>query len=236
MANPIITTTADQATSDGVKCVSYGRDGAGKTFGIPTAPRPFIFDVEGKTLSIAKYAIPSIRIRTWADWLDAYAWFREPSNNVNFDTLIVDSVSELSALKLSEEKIKGNNKGRAYGELRDAIATAIRNLIALPEKNVILNAKASLIELPDMTKIYAPSLPGTTAEQALGFYVNEMFYIGIGEYDGPVVNGVSSKVRYRYLQTEQDAQVQARDNSLTLLPKEPVDYAAIFKKIKARAS
>lgn len=220
--------------NDGVKCVVYGRDGAGKTSAIPTAPRPFILDVEGKTLSIASAGVPSIRIRTWADWLEAYAWLKEPSNNKYFDTLFVDSISELSSIKLSEEKIKGNNKGRAYGELRDCIATAIRNLIALPEKNVVLNAKAALIELPDLTKIYAPSLPGTTAEQALGFYVNEMFYIGIGEYDGPIVGTVASKVRYRYLQTEQDIQVQARDNSKTLLPKEPADFSVIFAKIKAR--
>ena len=209
-------TTSDQS-KEGIKCGIYGRDGAGKTFLIPTAPRPLIIDVEGKTLSIKEHNIPSLRIVTWQDWLDVWKFISESAEMRNFDTVYVDSISELSAVSLAHQKAKCADGRRSYGEHRDAMSVAIRNLCALPEKNVVFNAKASLIELPDSTKIYAPSLPGMTAEQALGYSLNQLWYLGIGLYEGATVNGVTEKIEYRYLQTKQDVYVQARDNSRTLL-------------------
>lgn len=231
-------TTTDKQGAEGIKCAVYGRDGSGKTSLIPTAPRPVILDTEGKTLSIKEHGIPTLRIITWQDWLDAYEWIKGSSEMSKFDTVYFDSISELAVIGLAHFKAKYADGRKAYGEFRDAMSTAIRNALALPQKNVVLNAKASLIELPDSTKIYAPSLPGMTAEQALGYSVQELFYLGIGSYDGTPENGITPKIEYRYLQTKQDIYVQARDNSRTLLAQEAAEtkygggLTALFAKIR----
>ncbi len=235
---PVTLSNTSAQGSDGIKCGIYGRDGSGKTSLIPTAPRPVIIDTEGKTLSIKEHNIPSIRVTTWQDWLDVYAWTSSPEFG-NFDTLYVDSISELAAISLGYFKSKYADGRKAYGEHRDAIETLKRNLLAIPNKNVVLNAKASLIELPDGTKIYAPAVPGTTAENALGYSLQALFYLGIDTYDGPAENGLIPKIEYRYLQTKQDVYVQARDNSRTLLEREAAEtkygggLTAIFNKIRS---
>jgi len=193
---------------------------------------------EGKTLSIKEYGIPSIRLTTWQDWLDTYEWVKSSPEFGNFDTLYVDSITELTAIALAHFKSKYADGRKAYGEHRDAVETLKRNLLAVPQKNVVFNAKASLIELPDGTKIYAPATMGTTADCALGYSLQELFYLGIDTYDGTPVNGVTPKIEYRYLQTKQDVYVQARDNSRTLLEREAAEkrhgggLEALFAKIR----
>lgn len=151
----------------------------------------------------------------------------------------MDSITELTAISLAYFKAKYADGRKAYGEHRDAVETLKRNLLSIPAKNVVLNAKASLIELPDATKIYAPATVGTTSDCALGYSLQALFYLGIDTYDGPAVNGVIPKIEYRYLQTKQDVYVQARDNSRTLLEREAAEtkygggLTAIFSKIRS---
>lgn len=238
---PLQFSTTDQQSRDGVKCGIHGRDGSGKTSLIPTAPRPFIVDVEGKTASIASSKIPSVRIRNWTDWLEFKAWLANSANAAYFDTLFMDSISKLGELSLLFYKQANKDARRAYQEHRDWFSVALTTLLSLPQKHVCLLAWSALVEQPDNTKIYAPSLPGMSAEQSLGYSLNEMFFISIGRYPDPtkLVNGQPSMVEYRYLQTQQDIYVQARDNSRTLQPQEsdgptqPPNLARIFSKIQA---
>lgn len=219
----------------------YGRDGAGKTALIPTAGEGLlIVNVENKLLSICDHNIPTVRVADWSDWDEVKLWMDGSAEFKKFRTVAFDSVSELAAISLSYQKSKCGDGRRVYGEHRDKFSTALRYIIALNDRgiDIVLNAKASLIDLPDGTKIYAPSLPGMSAEQALGYSLQELFYLGIGSYDGTPENGIAPKIEYRYLQTKQDIYVQARDNSRTLLAQEAAEtkygggLAAIFAKIR----
>lgn len=227
-------TTTGQQASDGIKCGIYGRDGAGKTTLIPTASRPLVIDVEGKTLSIASANVPAVRVRTWADWLDMKNWLQNSANAAHFDTLFIDSISKLAEISLLEHKVKNKDARRAYQDHRDCISTAVGSLLTLPEKNVVFNAWSTLIDQPDGTKIYAPSMPGMSVEQALGYSLNELFFINIGTFPGPPTPaGAAATIQLRYLQTQQDVYAQARDNSRTLLAQEEPNLTKVFAKIKA---
>lgn len=229
--------TTGEQSKDGIKCGIYGRDGAGKTSLIPTAPRPFILDFEGKTASIANSNIPTARVRSWADWLEAKTFITsDPRFTQNFDTLFVDSISKFGEISLQFWKSQNKDARRAYQEHRDWFSVALNTFLQLPQKHVVLLAWSTLVEQPDNTKIYGPAMPGMTPEQALGYSLNEMFFLNIGSYADPAKldgNGQPTKVEYRFLQTRQDIYAQARDNSRTLLPQEKPDLAHVFQKIQA---
>lgn len=226
-------TTSQTALNHGIKVGVYGLDGVGKTALIPSCPRPIIGDIEGKTLTIAEHNIRSQRIHTWEDCVDFYNWLVGSAESRNYDTVAWDSFSTLAEILLAEQKRKNKDARRAYQEHRDILAIMIRNLIALPEKNVLFICKAALIDQPDGTKIYSPALPGTTADTGIGYYLNELFRLTISHYPGPAdEKGNPTTLKVHWLQTQQDAFAQARDNSRILLPQEKPDLGYIFNKIK----
>lgn len=232
---PLQFTTTGAQANDGIKCGIHGRDGSGKTSLIPTAPRPLILDFEGKTLSIAAANIPSIRCRTWADWLEVKAWLQGSESAKNYDTLFPDSISELAEISLLFWKSQNKDVRRAYQEHRDWFTVALSTLLMLPQKHVCILARSTLTEQPDGTKLYEPAMEGMKRDQSLGYRLNEMFFLNLGSYAAPGPNNTQIQVQYRYLQTQQDVYVQARDNSRTLLEKEEPNLSKIFAKIQAGA-
>lgn len=226
-------TTAQSAKQGGIKINVFGRDGDGKTTLIPTAPRPFIADVDKKTLSIAKYNIPGAIVNTWQDFRDVVDWFRGTSTEAKlFDTLCVDSLSTISELLLAEEKIRSRTKAgaldlrKAYPEMRDKLNIMMRDLMSIPDKNVLFLTKASLMDQGDGSKLYSPATPGAPSESGVGYYVNENFCLRIVNPGTPE--------EWRYLQTSQDGYAQSRDNSNALEAKEKPDITWIINKIRAK--
>lgn len=221
-------TSNKSAVQGGIKIGVYGLDGSGKTTIIPTCPRPIIVDVEGKLLSIAQHNIVSVRVHTWQDAQDFLDWLKGSAEAKNYDTPCYDSFSTLAELSLAEEKRNNKDARRAYQEHRDKLAVMIRGLIALPDKNILFNCKAALTDQPDGTKLYSPSLPGTTPDTGIGYYLNELFRITISHFPGPS----DTTLKVHWLQTQQDAFAQARDNSNTLSAQEKPDITYIINKIR----
>ncbi len=226
-------TTAKHALAHGIKVCVYGRSGAGKTRLIATAPRPIIASAEAGTLSIAAANIPMAEINSLKDMNEFYAWLVGSAEARNFDTVAIDSISEIAEKLLTEEKSGNKDPRKAYGEMADKIAVMIRQFRDISGKNVYFSAKAELRENPDGTKLYGPAMPGQKTGQGLPYFFDEFFVISVGEYDKANAAGQIEKVQYRYLQTAEDNQYEAKDRSGALSKQEPADLNHIFTKIRA---
>ena len=168
------TTTGQNALANGIKVCVYGPAGAGKTKLIETSPRPLILSAEGGTLSIAKANIPMIIVKSMKDMDEAYLWLRSSPEAKNFDTICLDSISEIAEVCLSDEKAKTKDPRKAYGEMQDLVAVQIRLFRDLTLKNVYFSAKAALKETPEGGKMYGASMPGQQLGQGLPFFFDTL--------------------------------------------------------------
>ena len=79
-----ITTTQQAAQLHGIKCLVYGKSGAGKTKLAATAPAPIILSAESGILSLREFQIPMIQIKTVADLTEVHQWALNSAEGLNF--------------------------------------------------------------------------------------------------------------------------------------------------------
>lgn len=222
--------TAIHAKDHGVKLCVHGRAGAGKTSLIATAPRPIIATAESGTLSIARQAIPMAEITTLADLTEFYRWAKDSTGRNDFDTLCLDSVSEMAERMLTVNKVKAKDPRQAYGELADQLGVMIRQFRDLPGWNVYFSAKTELRDTPEGGKMYGASMPGKQNSNGLAYFFDEFLYLGVDSAPNPVVG--QPPIPYRYLLTQPDPQYEAKDRSGALDRMEPPNLTHIFTKIQ----
>lgn len=233
-------TTADRASqASGVKVLVYGDSGIGKTVLTATAPSPILISAEAGTLSLRKknlerlfgvgtagisYEIPTILINSVDDLKQAYDWCDRSVEAKGFQTIAIDSISEIGEVILNNAKRQVKDPRQAYGELIEKMETLIRYFRDLPGRNVYMAAKLEPLkdELTGITKYY-PSMPGKKLGPVISYFFDEVFRLGI--------NKTPQGESYRFLQTQPDIQFVAKDRSGALAPVEVPHLGAIFNKI-----
>lgn len=231
------TTTDRHALAHGIKVAVHGMSGAGKTRLIETLPTPAIGSAESGTLSIAGARLPLCEIGTLQQLQEFYDWSWRAPEARNFQSISLDSVTEIAERILGVEKLKAKDPRKAYGEMMDQIFAMLRLFRDLPGKHVYFSVKSSLTEQPDGSHMWAPMMPGNKTGQQLPYYFDEFFYLGVGEYDAPPVAGQPPhKMRYRYLQTQRTPLIEAKDRSGALADIEEPNLTKIFAKITAAFS
>jgi phage nucleotide-binding protein len=204
------TTTRDASLNHGVKMLVYGKAGMGKTTLCSTLPRPCIISAEGGLLSLRGFDIPVIEIKTLNDLTEAYNWFaNNPQAREHFDSVALDSISEIGEQVLANAKKSVKDPRQAYGELIEQMTKVIRLFRDLPGFNVLFTAKQEYQKDESTGRMmYVPSMPGSKLGQALPYFFDEVFHIGIGKNpDG---------TEYRRLLTQPDFQYDAKDRSGSL--------------------
>ena len=127
-------------TANGVKLLVYGQAGAGKTSLISTLPNPVVLSAEGGLLSIQDADVPFIEITNMNDLMEAFAWCRDSKEAAGFESIALDSISEVAEVVLAHE-LKGNKDRRAaYGQLNTTMQELIRAFRDLPGKHVYMSA------------------------------------------------------------------------------------------------
>jgi len=214
--------------ANGVKMLVYGAAGSGKTSLIATLPNPVIFSAEGGLLSIADSDLPFIEISDMASITDAYEWLIGADEAKQFQSIALDSISEIAEVVLSAEKKRTVNgklidPRQAYGQMQELMSDLVRAFRDIPGKNVYFSAKVEKSS-DEMGRVsYAPSMPGNKMAQALPFYFDEVLALRVekGEDGQPV----------RALMTQSDGLWQAKDRSGRLDAWEMPDLGAIIRKI-----
>lgn len=233
-------TTADSASlASGVKVLVYSGAGYGKTVLTATLPTPVLISAESGTLSLKKanlerlfgvgnphiaYHVPTIVIHTYEDFVDAYNWCLRSAEARAFQSIALDSISDMAEAVLNNAKRLVKDPRQAYGELIEKMETKVRDFRDLQGKHVYFAAKLSPFkdELSGTVK-YGPSMPGQKLGPSLPYFFDEVFALRIGKDQ----QGNS----YRFLQTQPDIQYEAKDRSGALAPVEHPHLGYLFSKI-----
>lgn len=221
-----------KSTSDahvnGVKTLVYGQSGAGKTTLIGTMPSPIILSAEGGLLALSDMTLPYIEISSIDELKEAYSWLTDSVEAKEFQSVALDSISEIAEVVLNTERKKTKDPRQAYGELQVATTEIIRAFRDLPGKNVLFTAKLEKSQDEMGRMLYGPSMPGTKLSQQLPFFFDEVLALRI-ERD-------AEGVMQRALMTEGDATWIAKDRSGKLLPWEEPNLQSIINKISGSKS
>lgn len=227
------------ATSNGVKMVVYGRSGMGKTMLTATCPAPVLISAEKGLLSLKReniervwgvntpgiaYDIPVIEIKTIDDLIAAELWCRTNQQAQQFQTVVLDSITEIAEVVLANAKKQVKDPRQAYGELIEKMTMTIKSFRDLQGKHVLLLAKEerSKDEGTGLT-LAGPQMPGAKMGPATPYLTDEVFQIAVGK------NPDNST--YRYLRTQPDFSADAKDRSGALTEIEFPHIGQIINKI-----
>lgn len=132
----------DFANAFGCKAIVYGPPGSGKTPVSGSSPRPVLLATEPGLLSMRNSTVPTWIGDTKAKIDEFMKWFENSSETKNFDTLIIDSTSQMCNIALDESKSK---HGLAqYGDMADYVMPFLKRLYFMREKHMFLIAKEEL--------------------------------------------------------------------------------------------
>lgn len=205
-----------------VNVLVYGQAGSGKTSLIPTMPAPVIISTEGGLLSIAGSAIPYIEVANMDALRDAYKWLLDSDESKQFESVAIDSISEVAEVSLGTEKKTNKDPRAAYGEMQTTMAEVIRSFRNLP-RHVLMTAKLEKSQDEMGRMLYSPSMPGIKLGQSLPYFFDLMLALRV-EKD-------AENVTQRALMCDSDGLWQAKDRSGKLEAWEAPDLGAIINKL-----
>jgi len=213
---------SDLARVYGVKAVAYGGPGSGKTPLINTAPRPVLCATEPGLLSMRGSDVPTWEAYTPEKIYEFFDWLFKSKEAAEFDTVGIDSISQLSEIILIA-KLKSNRDGRkAYGEMSVEVMEIVSGLYYLRNKHVYMIAKQAHVDEGGVLK-RKPYFPGNDLNIKVPHLFDEILHI-----DKVLVPGGEPTTAIRTCGT---ADITARDRSGKLDKLEPMDLNNLFEKV-----
>lgn len=215
--------TTGSLSANGVKVLVYGQAGAGKTSLIKTLPQPIVLSAEGGLLSIQDADLPFIEISDMETLREAYTWLTQSDEAKGFQSVALDSISEIAEVVLNAEKKATKDPRQAYGAMQEQMADIIRAFRDLPGRHVYMSAKLEKTQDEMGRVLYAPSMPGNKTGQALPYFFDEVLALRV-EKD-------SDNNTQRALMCDSDGLWLAKDRSGKLDAWEAPDLGAVIAKI-----
>ena len=225
----------DFAKQYGVKSLCYGPPGAGKTPLIKTAPRPVLLALEPGLLSMKGSNVPTWIAPTMKEVDEFFKWFFGSNESSNFDTLCIDSVSELAERIATEELNKKSNSGNkvdgkaAYGAMsRKVYENYLQPLYMYPNKHIYLTAKRGIRDVAGMEKS-VPYFPGRDLYTKIPHLYDNLIYLDEVMMQGQ--NGLPTKVMA--MRCRATPIIEARARSPQIAELEACDLGQFFQKCMA---
>jgi hypothetical protein len=178
----------------------------------------------GKNNPDITYNIPVIEIKNINDLTAAREWCESPEA-AQFETICLDSLSEIAEVVLNNAKRQVKDPRQAYGELTEKMGTTIRSFRDIKGKHVYMTSKQDyMTDAVTGIATFGPMMPGNKLAPEIPYLYDEVFHLGIAKTD--------DGTPYRYLRTQPDMQYQAKDRSGCLDEIEEPNLSAIIRKIK----
>lgn len=209
--------------ASGVKLLVYGQAGAGKTSLIPTLPSPVVLSAEGGLLSIAGADVPFIEVGSMESMMEAYQWLTESHEAKGFQSVAIDSISEIAEVILNYEKKINKDPRAAYGAMMQQTAEIIRGFRDMPGRHVLMTAKLEKTQDEMGRVMYSTFMPGNKFGPQLPYFFDEVLALRV-EKD-------SEGNTQRALMCDSDGLWLAKDRSGKLGAWEGPDLGAVISKI-----
>ncbi len=162
------------------------------------------------------------------DLMDAYEWATSSEEARKFESIGLDSISEVAEVVLSAAKKNAKDPRQAYGELSDQMGDLIRAFRDIPQKHVYMSAKTEKSTDEAGRVMWAPSMPGNKVGQSLPYYFDEVLALRVEKNE--------EGQRIRALMTDSDGLWTAKDRSGKLEFWESPDLGAIINKMRGVAA
>lgn len=216
------------ARNYGVKAIGYGGPGTGKTPVINTAPRPVMLAVEPGLLSMKTSTVPTKLAPTWKEIDDFFKWFFGSNETRAFDTLCVDSASQIAEIYLRDNPGKHQHGLKLYGAMAEAVGDILHKLYYLQQKHVYLICKQELEQVDGGGGKHRPYFPGNDLKIKTPHLYDEVLQLGIFS-----IPGVGQT---RAFQCHSSFDSYCRDRTGNLNQFEPPDLTALFNKCMTNAN
>lgn len=223
-----ITNPNNLVEKQGAKLLIYGAAGAGKTTACASAPgKTLIISMEAGLLSIKGASnLDAIEVKEASD-VEEIAVLLE-NGQLDYDTVCLDSVTEMSEILLASEKLKSKDPRRAYGEVIDVMTRTMKRFRDL-KMHVIFVAKEDKVRDEQTGAFhYQPMMVGAKLSQQIPYLYDGVFVLRIFEGEE---NEQGKKVPERWLQTVGGANYIAKDRSGKLDDFEAPDLSVLIKKL-----
>lgn len=212
-------------SASSIKMIGYGAAKVGKTKAISTLPNPITLSCEGGLLVLQENDLPYIEVRSIDDLYDAYAWLMESDEAKQYESVALDSLTEMGEVVLAaEKKVMVSGKLRdprqAYTAMSDQMSEVIREFRDIPNRHVYFSAQMEKMVDETGAVLFAPAMPGQKFPQKIPYFFDEVFAFRIE--DG-----------FHSIMTATDGIWTAGDRSGKLDKWEEPDLGAIIKKIQA---
>lgn len=228
MAYPIIKKTS-HVTNDGIKVTITGESGSGKTFQTASLSRPFVISSENGLLSLRNFDIQYVEISSIEELAEVKQLLITQEVWESFDTLVIDSVTDIAERCLLTLKKSVKDARQAYGQMMDKVMDELLSLCSIKGKDLVCIYKLGRIQDPLTGKVsYSADVPSDKFASKMPYLFDEVFVLK-SEIDA------EGNVN-RYFQTFNDGHYTAKDRSGCLEPYEPADLGAIIRKIKGGIS
>lgn len=207
-------------TRDSVKTVNalvYGPSGVGKTRLCATLQKPVIISSEKGCMSIAKYNIPVLGVKTVADLQEATRIVQ--TNKHGFIECCVDSITDIADSCLSSKKAGAKDPRKAFYDAQDEVMQCLRDLRDLEISTYVVAQHDLIIDQAGLST-NMPSMPSRQMTTKLPYMFDVVMAMRI------------SPEGKRTLLTQLTNLWYAKDRSESLKIIEKPNLSKIFKKIE----
>jgi len=211
--------------NQGAKILVYGMAGAGKTTLAKTAPgKVLVISAEAGLLSIKDANnVEAIEVKEASEVMELHNALK--SGALQYDTVCLDSVSEISEILLTWEKSRSKDPRMAYGNVQESVTNLMRAFRDL-NMHVLFLCKEDVVD-DDGVLRHAPKMVGTKLGESITYFFDEVLALRIIEdqdEDG-------KNVQTRWLQTTYGQGYKAKDRSGKLEAFEKPNITALIEKL-----
>lgn len=209
--------------------ILYGPSGSGKTYSAVSVPGKTLIASAEKGLRTLLELAPDMdvaEINTINDLRELHTYLK---TNLTYDTVFLDSLSEVGEMALSEAKTATKDGRQAYMMMADTVAGMIKAFNELP-CTVIMIAQEERIAsemIGQVDYLFAPSIPGKSFMARIPYKLDFVFCLRTRIND-------EGKME-RAFQTGPNGDYLAKARSQRLETFEAADWAQIFTKLNQGA-